>query len=101
MPDRALPGTWPSDRADRTEISVKMASQLLLKLRQIYTVQQCQNLRISRDHWASPDKYESQFMPDRALPRKWPSDRADITEISVKMASQLLIKLRQIYTVEQ
>ena len=34
-----MPPTWLSARVDRIEISVKMASQLLLKLRQIYTVE--------------------------------------------------------------
>ena len=49
----------------------------------------------------SPGIFVAQFMPDRALPPTWRSERADRIEISVKMASQLLLKLRQIYTVEQ
>jgi len=43
MPDRALARTWPSDRADKIEIFAKMASQLLLKLRQIPTATQWVN----------------------------------------------------------
>ena len=102
MPDRALPRTWPSDRADQIEISVKMASQLLLKLRLISTATHWVNFW----EWeffaiigASSHKYVYQFTPDRALPCKWGSERADRIEISVKMASQLLLKLRQIYCV--
>jgi len=50
---------------------------------------------------ASPDKYESKFMPDRAMPPTWPSERVDRIKISVKMESQLLLKLRQILTATQ
>ena len=49
MPDRAMPlyiYIWLSARVDRIEISVKMASQLLLKLRQIYTVEQYLKLSV-------------------------------------------------------
>jgi len=43
MPNRALSGKWPSERADRIEISIEMASQLPIKLQLIYSVEQCLN----------------------------------------------------------
>ena len=49
-----MPPTWPSERGDRIKISVKMASQLLLKLRQIYTVELIREYLAIID--ASPDK---------------------------------------------
>ena len=43
MHHRALTPSWPSEAADRIEISDKMASQLLLKLRLIFTATQLVN----------------------------------------------------------
>ena len=98
LPARALPRTWRSDRADRIKISLKMAYNCSSNYGNFPTQR---NGLIFFKFFAinstSPDKYVSQFVPDRALPFKWPLYGADCIEICVKMASQFLLKLRPIY----
>jgi len=98
MPNRALSGKWPSERADRIEISIEMASQLPLKLQLIYSVEQCLNFEnFARSLAHRPiNMYQNLCPIEHCLVHGRQRELTGI-EISIKMASQLLHKQRQNY----